>query len=77
VAEVFRESDDGPERADSLAMILGSPALSAQISTVDDLDLAPGPTVAVLTMAVTQAGEVGHYGVGDGATAAAPPVPAS
>jgi hypothetical protein len=76
VAEVFRESDDGPERADSLAMILGSPALSAQISTVDDLDLAPGPTVAVLTMVVTQAGEVGHYGVGDGATAGAPPVPA-
>ncbi len=75
VAEVWAEQEEGPDRADSLSTILGSPALSAEISTVDDLDLAPGPTVVVLTLVTARAGAVGHYGVGDSAEAAAPPVP--
>jgi hypothetical protein len=75
VAEVWEEQEGGPDRADSLAAYLGSPTLSGQISTVDDLDLVPGPTVAVLTLVTARAGAVGHYGVGDSAEAAAPPVP--
>jgi hypothetical protein len=75
VAEVWRQEDNGPDRADSLAAILGSPTLRGQISTVDDLDLAQGPTTAVLTLMAALAGEVGHYGVGDGADAAAPAPP--
>jgi hypothetical protein len=75
VAEVWEEQEGGPDRADSLAAYLGSPTLSGQISTVDDLDLVPGPTVAVLTLVTARVGAVGHYGVGDSAEAAAPPVP--
>ena len=75
VAEVWREEENGPDRGDSLATILGSPTLRGQISTVDDLDLAQGPTTAILTLLAAQAGEIGHYGVGDGADAAAPPPP--
>jgi Copper transport outer membrane protein, MctB len=75
VAEVWREDENGPDRGDSLATILGSPTLRGQISTVDDLDLAQGPTTAILTLLAAQAGEIGHYGVGDGADAAAPPPP--
>lgn len=75
VAEVWREDEEGPDRADSLAAILGSPTLSATITTVDNLDQVQGPTVAVLALLATHAGDVGHYGVGDGAEAAAPPAP--
>jgi hypothetical protein len=75
VAEVWREAEDGPDRADSLATILGSPTLRAEISTVDDLDLAPGPTTVLLALVAAQAGEVGHYGVGDGADSYAPAPP--
>lgn len=72
VAEVWQETEDGPDRADSLAAILGSPTLSAQISTVDALDLPFGPTITVFALAVGRAGEIGHYGVGDGAEAVSP-----
>ncbi len=72
VAEVWVEQEDGPDRADSLAAILGSPTLSAQISTVDALDLPFGPTVTVFALMVGRRGEVGHYGVGDGAGAVSP-----
>ena len=43
-----------------LATILGSPTLRGQISTVDDLDLAQGPTTAILTLLAAQAGEIGR-----------------
>jgi len=72
VAEVWSEAEDGPDRADSLAAILGSPTLSAQISTVDALDLSFGPTITVFALVVGRQGEVGHYGVGDGAEAVSP-----
>lgn len=75
VAEVWAELEDGPDRADSLAPILGSPTLYAEVATVDDLDLVQGPATTVLTLAAARAGAVGHYGVGDGAEAAAPPPP--
>lgn len=72
VAEVWREAENGPDRADSLATILGSPTLSARISTVDALDLPFGPTITVFALVVGRQGEVGHYGVGDGAEAVSP-----
>jgi hypothetical protein len=74
-AESWVETPDGPDRADSLASVLGDPTLAADVSTVDTLDLPMGPTTVVLALIAAQAGEVGHYGVGDGATAAAPPPP--
>ena len=72
VAEVWQDQEDGPDRADSLAGILGSPSLSAQISTVDALDLPFGPTITVFALVVGRQGEAGHYGVGDGAEAVSP-----
>jgi len=75
VAEVWREAENGPERADSLATILGSPTLRSEISTVDDLDLAPGPTTVLLALVAAQAGEVGHYGVAVEADSYAPAPP--
>ncbi|HYF46745.1 MAG TPA: copper transporter [Acidimicrobiales bacterium] len=72
LAEVWVEQEDGPDRADSLAGVLGDPELSAQITTVDDLDLSFGPTTVVLALAAVQAGDIGHYGVGDIADLAAP-----
>ena len=72
VAEVWQETEDGPDRADSLSVILGSPTLGAQISTVDALDLPFGPTITVFALVVGREGDVGHYGVGDGAEAVSP-----
>ena len=72
VAEVWQEAEDGPDRADSLSAILGSPTLGARISTVDALDLPFGPTITVFALVVGRDGEVGHYGVGDGAEAVSP-----
>jgi hypothetical protein len=40
---------------------------------VDDLDLPSGPTTVVFTLAAARAGEIGHFGVGDGAEAVVPP----
>ena len=77
VGEVFVESEEGPDRADSLAPILGDPDLAAEVATVDDLDLPMGPTTVVLALAAAQAGEVGHFGVGDSADRAAPLPPGS
>lgn len=76
-AEVHVESEDGPDRADSLAPIFGDPDLAAQVATVDDLDLPMGPTTVALALAAAQAGEIGHYGVGDTADRAAPLPPES
>lgn len=72
LAEVFVEQEEGPERGALLAGVLGDPTLLGQITTVDDLDLPMGPTTVVLALAAARAGQVGHYGVGDGADAAAP-----
>jgi hypothetical protein len=77
VGEVYVESTEGPDRADSLAPILGDPDLAAEVATVDDLDLPMGPTTVVLALAAAQAGEIGHFGVGDSADRAAPLPPGS
>ena len=77
VAEVYVESTEGPDRADSLSSIVGDPDLAAEVATVDDLDLPMGPTTVVLALAAAQAGEVGHFGVGDSADRAAPLPPGS
>jgi hypothetical protein len=76
-AEVYVASEDGPDRADSLAAVFGDPDLAAQVATVDDLDLDMGPTTVVLALAAAQAGQIGHYGVGDTADRAAPLPPGS
>ncbi len=67
---------DGPDRADAVQPIRDN-ELATSVSTVDDLDLAEGPTTVVLALAdlfVLPPAEpvVGHYGYGPNAT----PLPA-
>jgi hypothetical protein len=76
-AEVYPDGADEADRGISLAAIIGDPDLAAQVATVDDLDLPMGPTTVVFALAAAQAGEIGHFGVGDGADVTAPPPPES
>ncbi len=50
VASVWVEVTDGPDRADAVQPIRDS-ELATTVSTVDDLDLAEGPTTVVLALA--------------------------
>ena len=74
LAEVFVEQEDGPGAgATRWPVSWATPTLPGQITTVDDLDLAHGPDHGrCWPWLAARAGEVGHYGVGDGADAAAP-----
>jgi Copper transport outer membrane protein, MctB len=71
-AEVFVEQENGPQRGESLAPILDTPELAQRVSTVDMLDLVPGPVTAALALVEARAGTIGHYGMGEGADAPAP-----
>lgn len=50
-----------------VAEVRGNPELAAQISTVDNASNPQGQIATGLTVATHLAGEVGHYGLGDGA----------
>jgi len=71
--EVWREEDGGPDRGTIVAPIRDDDDLSAEVSTVDDLDMLEGRIAAVLALSDLTRGTVGKYGYADGAT----PVPAS
>ena len=43
-----------------------------QVSTLDNLDTADGPLLAVLVLGDLGRGTIGHYGFGDGAERAVP-----
>ena len=73
LGEAFREEDGGPDRGSIVAAVRDDDELSAEVSTVDDLDLLEGRIAAVLALSDLTRGTVGHYGYGDGAT----PVPES
>ena len=49
VASVWTEVTDGPDRADAVQPIRDG-ELATTVSTVDDLDLAEGPTTVVLAL---------------------------
>lgn len=71
-AELFAESDNGLARGALVSNIRNDETLAARVSTVDDLDQPSGNVVALLALADLARNVVGHYGFGEGATAAAP-----
>jgi len=71
-AEMFREVEDGPGRGSLVSVVRTESTLAAEVATVDDADRPSGPAMALLALADLARGVVGHYGFGEGATAAAP-----
>ena len=67
VAEVYEQSEDGPDRGEVVAQVRDDNELSAEVSTVDDLELRSGRLAAVLAESDLQRDVVGHYGYGPGA----------
>jgi copper transport outer membrane protein MctB len=60
--------------SDAVAAVRGADATAAVISTVDHANDAAGPAIVVLALEAELAGDVGHYGTAEGATAAVPRV---
>lgn len=63
-----------PVSSDAVAAVRRVDAIARLISTVDHASDPPGPAVVVLALEAELAGEVGHYGTAEGATAVAPRV---
>jgi hypothetical protein len=61
-----------PVGSDAVAAVRAVDATARLISTVDHASDASGPAIVVLALESDLAGEVGHYGTAEGATAAAP-----
>ena len=72
VADDWRETDSGPARGEELGVIRDDGDLRAQVATLDNLDTADGPLLAVLVLGDLGRGTIGHYGFGDGAERAVP-----
>ena len=72
VADDWRETDQGPARGQELGVIRDDGDLRGQVSTLDNLDTADGPLLAVLVLGDLGRGTIGHYGFGDGAERAVP-----
>jgi hypothetical protein len=69
VASVWKDVTDGPDRAAAVQPIRDN-ELATSVSTVDDLDLAEGPTTVVLALSdlfLLPSPTVGHYGYGPNA----------
>ncbi len=66
-----------PKRGAALDPVRGDPALAKKVTTFDDAELAQGALTAVISLEqIAPPGEtVGHYGYGEGATEALPPLP--
>ena len=71
-AEEFIDSDNDTGRGALVGNLRSDETLAARVSTVDDLDHPSGRVVALLALADLGRTIVGHYGFGEGATAAAP-----
>ena len=81
VASVWSEVTDGPDRAEAVQPIRDD-ELATSVSTVDDLDLAEGPTTVVLALSdlfvlPPTRPVVGHYGYGPNANRCRPRSPPS
>ena len=77
LAEEFRPVEDGAGQGDLVALVRDDAVRAAAISTVDDLASPSGRLAAVLAEAEAGQGEVGHYGIGDGAEGPMPEWPES
>jgi hypothetical protein len=80
VASVWADVTDGPDRADAVQPIRDDDELAKTVSTVDDVDLAEGPTTVILALSdlfLTPKPVAGHYGYGDGSTQPLPDPPAT
>ena len=77
VAEAYvdRDEPDAPDRGESVAAVRSDEELSAEVSTLDDLELVQGQVTAVIALEGTADGIVGHYGYGGGATRSVPTPP--
>ncbi len=71
-AEVYVESDEGPDRGAVVSPIVGDDVLDESVTTVDDLDLVEGRVSAVIGLEELADGTVGHYGYGSGASRSLP-----
>jgi hypothetical protein len=60
--------------SDAVAAVRKVEAIAGLISTVDHASDAAGPAIVVLALKAELAGDVGHYGTAEGATAAVPRV---
>jgi hypothetical protein len=67
-------SSGQPVSSDAVTAVREVDAIARLISTVDHASDPPGPAVVVLALEAELAGEVGHYGTAEGATAVAPRV---
>jgi hypothetical protein len=78
VASVWHQVADGPDRAAAVQPIRDNNELASTVSTVDDLDLAEGPTTVVLALSdlFRTKPVVGHYGYGPNASPLPDPTPA-
>lgn len=63
-----------PATSDAVAAVRTVDATARLISTVDHASDPSGPAIVVLALQAELAGEVGHYGTADGATATTPRV---
>ena len=71
-SEIYRATDGQPARGTVVKPIRDDRALSASVTTVDDLDLVQGQVAVALAIAEAGEGKVGHYGYGSGADQALP-----
>ena len=67
VAEIWKDTKNGPPRGTGVAPIREDGELSSRVSTVDDLDIVQGQVAVIAAMADLSRGVVGHYGYGKGA----------
>lgn len=72
VAEVYAETDGGPDRGAVVSAVVGDDALEQDVTTIDDLDLVEGRVSAVIGLEELSDGTVGHYGYGSGASRSLP-----
>ena len=63
-----------PVSSDAVAAVREVDAIARLISTVDHASDPRGPAIVVLALEAELAGEIGHYGTADGATAVVPRV---
>lgn len=63
-----------PRTSDAVTAVREANETSDEISTIDHAREGMGPSVVVLAIVAQLAGEVGHYGIAEGATAVAPAV---
>jgi hypothetical protein len=75
VGEVYDDHDGVapvPQRGAALAPVRGDADLAQRVSTYDNAELVSGHVTAVIALEQRATGAVGHYGFGEGASAALP-----